>query len=110
MAERFSSPRTNTGTEAWYIESVIGVGPRTAATNRNLVGCSRSFYRALNVVLCVRHALGGRVFEVQRFARVHQRINAVRGHRRFGEAAQNELQLARIARDVADGEDAGRAR
>jgi len=23
MAERFSSPRRNTGTEAWYIESVM---------------------------------------------------------------------------------------
>src|SRR5688572_4622832 len=110
MAARFSSPRTNTGPEAWYIESVIGVGPRTAATNRNLVGCSRPFYRALNVVLCARHPLGGRVFEMQRLARMDQRIDAVRGHRGLGEAAQDELQLAGIARDVADGEDAGRAR
>ncbi len=50
MAARFSSPRTNTGTEAWYIESVIDGFPERSATFRNLVGCSMPFYRALDVV------------------------------------------------------------
>ena len=51
--------------------------------------------------------LGGRVFEMQRLAGMKQRVDRVRRHRRLGEARQDQLQLARIAGDVADREDAG---
>ena len=61
----------------------------------------RSWYR--------RNALGRRIFEMQRLARMQQREDGMRGDRRLGEAGEDQLQLAGIGGDVADGEDAGRA-
>ena len=37
---------------------------------------------------------------------MHQRIDRARRHRRLAEAAEDQLQLARIAHDIADREDA----
>ena len=45
---------------------------------------------------------------MQRLARVHQRENRMRRSRCLGETAEDQLQLAGIGRDVADGEQPGR--
>ena len=44
---------------------------------------------------------------MQRLAGMNQRMDGVRCHRGFGEALQDEFQLAGIGGDVADGENAG---
>src|SRR6185437_3201898 len=55
------------------------------------------------------HALGRRILEVQRLAGVHDRVHGVGCDRCFGEALEDQLELAGIGRDVADGEHAGQA-
>ncbi len=50
------------------------------------------------------HALGGRIFEMQRLARMEQRVDRVRSERRLGKARQDELQFTGIGGDVADRE------
>src|SRR4051794_2990018 len=54
-----------------------------------------------------RNPLCRRIFEVQRLARIYQRMNRVRRDRGLGEARQDQLELARIGRDVANREDTG---
>ena len=55
-----------------------------------------------------RQAGGGRVFEMQRLARTEQRVDRRRAARAASaKPREDELQLARIARDIADREDAG---
>src|SRR5688572_20921280 len=49
-AERFSSPRRKTGTEAWYIESVIGIFPEPIAAAPRLGVHAPPFHRALDGV------------------------------------------------------------
>src|SRR5690242_3717948 len=56
-----------------------------------------------------RHAAGRRIFAMQLFARKDERPRGMRGECRFGEARQDELQLPRVSRNVADREDAWRA-
>src|SRR5258706_2326368 len=56
-----------------------------------------------------RHAAGRRIFEMQLLAGEDERPDGMRRERRLGEARQDELQLAGVAGDVADGEDAGNA-
>src|SRR3954462_3703375 len=57
-----------------------------------------------------RHAAGGGIFEMQRLAREDQRAGGMRGERRLGKAGQYELQLSRVSRDIADGENSRHAR
>src|SRR6202043_3930212 len=54
-----------------------------------------------------RHAFGGGVFKMQRLAGMDQREDRMRRLRRLGKPAEDELELAGICRNVADGEDAG---
>src|SRR5205085_2135110 len=54
-----------------------------------------------------RHALGRRVFEMQRLARIDQRVDRVRRQRCLGEARQDQLEFAGVGGDIADREDAG---
>src|SRR6185312_10599733 len=48
-----------------------------------------------------------RVLEMQRLARIYQRMDRVRRERGLGETRQDQLELARIGRNVADREDSG---
>src|SRR5690349_2809204 len=57
---------------------------------------------------CARNAAGRRIFEVQRLTGMDQWVDRVRRHGRFREAAEDQLQLAGVIRDVADREDARR--
>src|SRR3954454_22501869 len=62
---------------------------------------------AVNTASASRNALCRRVLEMQRLARIYQRMDRVRRERGLGEARQDQLELARIGRDVADREDSG---
>src|SRR5947208_3216022 len=52
-------------------------------------------------------AFAGRVFEVECDVGVDDGVDGVGGDCAFAEALEDELELARVGGDVADGEDAG---
>src|SRR5690242_20482453 len=54
--------------------------------------------------LTAGNALCRRIFKVQSLAGMYQRMDCMRGERCFGKARQDQLELARIKRDVADRE------
>src|SRR5207302_9652347 len=54
-----------------------------------------------------RHTLGRRIFEMERLSGMDEWVDGMRRHRRLGEAREDELQLALVSGDIADGEDAG---
>src|SRR3546814_12348677 len=59
---------------------------------------------ALTVRLLTRRTLGGRIFEMQRLAAGQLREDRMRRRGGLGEAGQDQLQLAVIGGDIADGE------
>ena len=90
-------------------EAALAPPFRTATRLARLRGHGRARPARSRRNLGRRNTRRRRILEVQRRLGMDQRIGRSRGDGRFGETGQDQLQLAGIGDDVADGEDAGLA-
>ena len=122
-ARRLMSPSLRKTTPARPLGSraieVSGSGSRRESVNshndgirppRNLAAAARPHASSLaSTPLDRRDALGRRILEMQRLIGADDGKQRVRDHRRLAKALKDQLELSRVGRDVANGENPGQA-